>query len=874
MMSRFSSCRLVCLLAVVAFAAGCGEDSAAPPPTVPPAQPSGDPVRDWLDGNVAPFEGPHLSLPHHELEFMRELVGDARIVSLGENTHGARDFFEMKARVLRFLVEEMGFNAFGIEATWPEARLLDRYVRTGEGDARELLQGLFFWTWRTESVLEMIEWMRAHNEAGGDVGFHGFDMQYPGLALENVRSYFRQVDPDRVETVNERIHCLDAFANDESGRFPTREYANQPVAYQRDCAASLAEVRSLLVVRRPLYEAASGADAFEVALQSLRVALQYHLDATGEQDRDESMAENVAWISDRIGPEGRMVLWAHNYHVSTQEGAQGYYQRRAFGNDMVVVGFSHARGGFTAVTRSGSQYRGLAEHELDEPLAGSFESHLDRASAPRFVLDLRNLGTISPGNSWLTETRPFRSIGAVYDPDQPGEYWQQTPLREWYDVIIHFESTRATAVLPTVVPAPKPVPDPAAAAEWVETNAIPFHGSHFSLPRSDLAGVGDVVGDARIVALGENTFGTRDFHQMKARLFRFLVEERGFDTFALEATWPETRLLNRYLQTGDGDPHKLLAGMYFWVWRSESMLELIEWMRAYNEEGGHLEFHGFDMQYPGLALQNVREYLHSVDPERAASVAADLNCLETFANDYTGRFPGSRYADQTEVYRSACGASLDAVREHLAANRNEFESASDEDAFAVALQSLRVAVQYHLRSAREQSRSESMAENIAWISERMGTQGRMVLWAHNFHFARDPGAAGFHLHEMFGDDLLSVAFGHESGQFTAHGRRGSEFLERTLHELGPPVPHSFEYYLARASASRLVLDLRSWDPASPGSSWLGDTRPFRFIHSHYDPDAPGNYWRSTPLARWYDVLIFFKSTRPAVVLPDLTPNPW
>ena len=73
-------------------------------------------------------------------------------MSLGENTHGTRDFFEMKARILRFLVEEMGFDAFAIEATWPESNRLDAYVRTGEGDPAELLSGLYFWTWNTESV--------------------------------------------------------------------------------------------------------------------------------------------------------------------------------------------------------------------------------------------------------------------------------------------------------------------------------------------------------------------------------------------------------------------------------------------------------------------------------------------------------------------------------------------------------------------------------------------------------------------------------------------------------------------------------------------------------------------------------------------------
>ena len=441
---------LVVPCAALLSLAACGSDATTPAeaPTDPTPPPVPAEATAWIERNAIPFDGSHLSLPHSDIEFLRDIVGDARIVSLGENTHGTRDFFEMKARILRLLVEEMGFNAFAIEATWPEANRLDAYVRTGDGDPEELLSGLYFWTWNTESVLEMIEWMRMHNEAGGDVGFYGFDMQYPGMALHNVREYIARVDSGQAGAVATRLDCLGRHANDASGRFPSPRYADQSDTYRTNCGNALNGVHEMFLDRQETYVEASGENAFAVALQSMRVAIQYHLMIAGEQGRDQSMAENTVWIDRHLGAGTRMVLWAHNFHVSAQPGAQGSFLRGAYRDAMLIVGFSHEAGTFTAVQQRGSSYLGLTALALGRPNPLSYEHYLSTAAAPRYVVDLRNRGTGSTATSWLAGPRGFRAIGCCYDPGASYRYWSQSPLPEWYDVLIHYESTRPTTVLP------------------------------------------------------------------------------------------------------------------------------------------------------------------------------------------------------------------------------------------------------------------------------------------------------------------------------------------------------------------------------------------------------------------------------------------
>ena len=380
------------------------------------------------------------------------MIGDARIVALGENTRGTRDFFEMKTRVLRFLVEEMGFRTFAMQVNWPEARRVDRYVRTGQGDPDKLLAGLYHWWWNTESVLEVIEWMREHNAAGGDVGFAGFDMLFSGMPLHNLRLFLREVEPVAADKVTVQLNCLGRFANGPDGWRSFPEYDDQSSEYHAACGAALNETWDGFLLMRDKYEALVGEEDYEVALQNLRLAVQYHLWTADERGRGESMAENVEWIRRRSGPQHRILLWADNYHASTEPGGMGAHLREAFGDEFLTVGCSHERGRFVGVYRSETPNPGFAAFDLDAPIAGSFEHYLSSASYPQFLLDLRDLDAIQVGGARFAETRAFRFIGINYEPAMPESFWVQTPLSDWYDVLIHVKTTRPSVVLPLRFP--------------------------------------------------------------------------------------------------------------------------------------------------------------------------------------------------------------------------------------------------------------------------------------------------------------------------------------------------------------------------------------------------------------------------------------
>ena len=403
--------------------------------TPPPA------VLPWLNRHAIPLKSAMPGGGFYDMEAIRHIVGRAHLVALGEATHGTREFFQLKHRVLEFLVSQMGFNIFAIEASFPDALVVNQYLLTGEGDPAQALSGLGFWTWNTQELLEMIQWMRAWNadpHHDRKVRFYGFDMQSPLASVRLIRSYVKAHDDQAMLSLLDKISRL-KFG--PAAMSPEQKRAAEPLL--DELAARLDGERS---ADRDWVFARENVNLIREAVRHRSFS-----------DRDRDMAENLAWLLQHEPAGSKMVIWAHNSHVATEtypfapEGTTGVHLKKRFGDDLVVFGFAFNQGKFQAVSLG----KGLTEH-IAQPLApGAFDRTLADAGLPLFALDLRrSRGEV---RRWLDSPLLHRSVGAVYNDARPGAYEMTIhPLRS-FDAIVFVENTTAARPLPRPTPTTQPV---------------------------------------------------------------------------------------------------------------------------------------------------------------------------------------------------------------------------------------------------------------------------------------------------------------------------------------------------------------------------------------------------------------------------------
>lgn len=404
------------------------------PPPAPAAPPTAEAVA-WLKKHALPFSTPEAGHGFADLQPLKKVIGKARIVALGEATHGTREFFQMKHRLTEFLASQMGFTLFAIEANMPEAYKVNDYVLTGKGDPKELLKGMYFWTWNTQEVLDMIEWMRAFNQSGkGRIQFLGFDMQTPTVAEQIVSDFLSRADSPYAAEAAAAFAKVEALQPKNAAPVPEKPDPEAP----RRAAEAVRGVLQHLEGKRGDYLAHTSATEVDWAIQNARVVLQSVEQITGTIGRDKSMADNVEWIVKQAPPDAKIVLWAHNYHVSRQDGAMGTYLSERFGKDMVVLGFAFGEGRYNA---RGSD--GLKDYPAQGPVPGSVESYLHASGLPRFVLDLRGLPASSPAAAWLATPKPHRGAGAIAMKCGYGD----TNLAKAFDALIWFDQTHPSVLL-------------------------------------------------------------------------------------------------------------------------------------------------------------------------------------------------------------------------------------------------------------------------------------------------------------------------------------------------------------------------------------------------------------------------------------------
>lgn len=388
----------------------------------------------------------------------------ARIVLLGEASHGTQDFYHLRASITKYLIEHHGFTAVAVEADWPDAYRVNRFVRA-EGpdqDANSALSGFErfpSWMWRNTEVLSFARWLREWNDAHDrhKAGFYGLDLYSLNTSIQAVIAYLDKVDPDAAGRARARYACFDHFAGDTH-------------AYGYAVSAGITEpcedqvVKQLVEMRRRAEKVdpsdPAAADEYFFAEQNARLALNaedyYRAMFRGRHSswniRDTHMADTVDELLEHLGEQNgvkaRLVVWAHNSHLgdarATEMGDRGELNlgqllRQRHGAEARSIGFTTFDGTVTAA----SNWDAASERKVVRPaLDGSIEALLHDVGQPQFVMDLhdqRLAGFSTP----LLE----RAIGVIYRPrTERQSHYFHARVADQFDALIHVD--RSTALVP------------------------------------------------------------------------------------------------------------------------------------------------------------------------------------------------------------------------------------------------------------------------------------------------------------------------------------------------------------------------------------------------------------------------------------------
>ncbi|MCW1432190.1 protein-L-isoaspartate(D-aspartate) O-methyltransferase [Novosphingobium sp. JCM 18896] len=386
---------------------------------------------------------------------------DRRVVMLGEASHGTSEFYRARAAITRHLVEHHDFNIVAVEADWPDAAAVDRYVRHREnGVATELpFQRFPTWMWRNTDIQALTEWLRArnaHRPIAERAGFYGLDIYNMSGSIKAVLDYLDDIDPDAAKVARERYGCLTPWQRDPAtyGRAAlSRGYAA--------CEQAVIDQCRELLGRRLDYAANDGDDFLDAAQNARLIAaaeryyrIMYYGGAESWNLRDTHMFETLAHLLEAKGEAAKAIVWAHNSHIGdarhTDMGMSrgelniGQLARERWGDAVALIGFGTHSGTVAAAT----DWDGDMELKRVNPSRrDSYERQFHDSGVERFLLDLS--AEAHPAvRRRLREPLLERFIGVIYRPEtELWSHYSQSILSEQFDAFVWFDETRAVTPL-------------------------------------------------------------------------------------------------------------------------------------------------------------------------------------------------------------------------------------------------------------------------------------------------------------------------------------------------------------------------------------------------------------------------------------------
>jgi erythromycin esterase-like protein len=388
---------------------------------------------------------------------------------IGEASHGTHEFYRERAQITKRLIQEKGFSAVAVEADWPDAYLINRFVRNASSDAEAIDSLAGFkrfptWMWRNADVLDFIGWLRAHNDAlpntTNKVSFYGLDLYSLHASIEAVLGYLAKVDPDAAKRARYRYSCFDHFGENIQAYGYAASF-DLTESCENEVVSQLVELRR----RATDYASRDGrvaTDDFFFAEQNARLVKNaeeyyrsmFHGSVPSWNLRDRHMAETLESLVVHLENQGqaaKVVVWEHNSHLgdarATEMGQRGELNvgqlvRERHGTSAVLIGLTTYTGTVTAA----SDWDAPAERKRVRPaLRDSYEALFHEVSIPRFQISLRQS---NPLVSALNEPRLERAIGVIYRPETERQsHYFYARLADQFDALLHFDQTRAVEPL-------------------------------------------------------------------------------------------------------------------------------------------------------------------------------------------------------------------------------------------------------------------------------------------------------------------------------------------------------------------------------------------------------------------------------------------